>query len=106
METKKSTTKITPKGRRLRKQWIRALESGHYQQGTELLRQRNDKGKLEYCCLGVLCNLVNPKLWGESEEYTGSGVLRTAYNFQGSEYGVPPKEICQPVSGACRLNRG
>lgn len=33
--------------------WIEALESGHYQQGTGVLR-RGD----QYCCLGVACDLA------------------------------------------------
>jgi len=37
--------------------WVAALRSGSYSRGTGYLRQRNDKGRLQYCCLGVLCNL-------------------------------------------------
>jgi hypothetical protein len=38
--------------------WIDALRSGKYKQGTKILR-RND----EYCCLGVLCDIVDPEGW-------------------------------------------
>ncbi|MHA2366828.1 MAG: hypothetical protein ACXAC7_22950 [Candidatus Hodarchaeales archaeon] len=34
--------------------WIKALESGEYNQGTEMLY--NGDGK--YCCLGVACHLL------------------------------------------------
>jgi hypothetical protein len=34
--------------------WLQALRSGEYEQGTEMLRTRNDR----YCCLGVLCELA------------------------------------------------
>jgi hypothetical protein len=34
--------------------WLQALRSGEYEQGTEMLRTRNDT----YCCLGVLCELA------------------------------------------------
>ncbi len=38
--------------RAIAKQWVAALRSGQYKQGTGQLRQ-GDK----FCCLGVLCNL-------------------------------------------------
>lgn len=38
----------------LKKKWLRALRSGRYKQGTANLKVKKD-GKLEYCCLGVLC---------------------------------------------------
>ncbi len=34
------------------KQWVAALRSGQYRQGTGRLRTDN-----KFCCLGVLCNL-------------------------------------------------
>ena len=39
--------------------WVEALESGDYKQGVSRLRPREDR----YCCLGVGCNLYNPKGW-------------------------------------------
>ena len=39
--------------------WVEALESGDYKQGMERLRPSPD----QYCCLGVGCNLYNPKEW-------------------------------------------
>src|SRR6185369_2249558 len=44
----------------IKAKWLEALRSGKYQQGTQFLR---NKGK--YCCLGVLCDVVNPKAWVE-----------------------------------------
>lgn len=38
--------------------WVAALRSGNYKQGNSWLRV-NDL----YCCLGVLCDLVNPRAW-------------------------------------------
>lgn len=43
--------------------WIKALRSGRYKQGSNHLRRRNNKGELNYCCLGVLCNMIAPKKW-------------------------------------------
>ena len=38
----------------LKKRWVDALRSGEYQQGTSVLRDKNDRR----CCLGVLCEFV------------------------------------------------
>ena len=39
------------------RRWVRALRSGKYKQGRRYLKQKDDNGKLRYCCLGVLCEL-------------------------------------------------
>lgn len=41
------------------KRWIKALRSGEYKQGRGCLRTDNN----EFCCLGVLCDVVNPNSW-------------------------------------------
>lgn len=41
-----------------RKQWIDALRSGNYKQGTQYLHRRADNS---YCCLGVACALAGTK---------------------------------------------
>jgi len=38
----------------LQKNWLAALRSGKYKQGTGFLRDKNDG----YCCLGVLCDVA------------------------------------------------
>lgn len=38
--------------------WLEALRSGRYQQGQGQLR--SDRS---WCCLGVLCDVVDPDLW-------------------------------------------
>ena len=38
--------------------WVKALRSGEYKQGRGFL-----KVKERYCCLGVLCDLYDPKGW-------------------------------------------
>jgi hypothetical protein len=42
----------------IKQQWIDALESGKYPQGTGELQ--NTKG--EFCCLGVLCDILPDEL--------------------------------------------
>jgi hypothetical protein len=41
------------------KKWVNALRSGKYKQGQGALKQYNDKGQAQHCCLGVLCELYN-----------------------------------------------
>lgn len=40
------------------KRWLEALRSGEYKQGRGMLRSQNG-----YCCLGVVCDLIDPEAW-------------------------------------------
>lgn len=40
-------------------QWVAALRSGKFKQATGQLRH----DKSSFCCLGVLCHLMNPRAW-------------------------------------------
>lgn len=40
------------------REWVEALESGDYNQGQGLLKQVVDEGKVQHCCLGVLCEVA------------------------------------------------
>lgn len=40
------------------KDWVAALRSGDYEQGTGYLQSKNG-----FCCWGVACHLVNPDNW-------------------------------------------
>jgi hypothetical protein len=56
-----SSTKLDPE---FKVKWLAALRSGRYRQGKHQLRQRNKTtNKLEYCCIGVACNLVDKNGW-------------------------------------------
>lgn len=44
-----------------KKLWIRALRSDKYKQGQHQLRTINNR----FCCLGVLCDLVEPESWSD-----------------------------------------
>lgn len=54
-----------------RDEWIKALRSGEYQQGCEVLAKRDKEGDISYCCLGVyegpVCgfsiDLIKPPRW-------------------------------------------
>ena len=45
----------------LKKRWLTALRSGEYKQGQGWLCTTSEKGAAEYCCLGVLSELVYGK---------------------------------------------
>lgn len=51
----------------LKVRWVEALKSGKYRFGRGCLRALNDQGELEYCPLGVLCEVVEgPEVWVHS----------------------------------------
>lgn len=50
----------------LKAKWIEALRSGKYAQGKNAMRTTEDT----YCCLGVLCDVVDPAAWGASAGYS------------------------------------
>lgn len=52
--------------------WIRALESGKFEQAKWTLRQGN-----AFCCLGVACHVIDPKGWTLD-------IGSTAYSFRPS----------------------
>lgn len=54
----------------IKKKWLKALRSGEYKQGRNLLRSNTD----HYCCLGVLCDILNPNGWEKSgDSYSMNG---------------------------------
>lgn len=49
--------------KRIKNKWIKALRSGKYKQATGALKKVDEKGKETYCCLGVLCDVIDSKGW-------------------------------------------
>lgn len=47
--------------RDIQARWIDGLLGGDYEQGSGVLRSRNDK----FCCLGVLCDIIDPAGWNQ-----------------------------------------
>lgn len=47
------------------KDWTAALRSGNYTQGRYRLRSGTENP--EYCCLGVLCDLIDPNGWSNDD---------------------------------------
>jgi hypothetical protein len=71
-----------PMNPEVKQEWIAALRSGEYKQGSEFLR-RGD----EFCCLGVLCDLHAKK--------TSTQWL---HGFKGSEYLDNKERLPEAVS--------
>jgi hypothetical protein len=63
----------------LRDRWVAALRSGEYLQGHGRLRNTPDMATVEMCCLGVLCDVVDPHAWTFSDEWTHEeeGIVHT-----------------------------
>jgi hypothetical protein len=49
--------------KKIKHKWLKALRSGKYEQGTGTLKSVAYDGTATYCCLGVLCDVVNPRGW-------------------------------------------
>lgn len=81
-----------------RREWIAALRSGKYTQGRSRLRTADNR----FCCLGVACDLKNPKQWnvGFEGKYlydfsTGMPPLSVMREFGMRYYsdGIDPREM-------------
>ena len=76
--------------------WIRALRSDKYKQTTSILRDGPGEG---YCCLGVLCDIIDPEGWGaESDDYDYED-YESKWTYKGDV-----EEDTLPVSLRKRLN--
>lgn len=73
----------------IRARWTAALRSGEYQQGLEALRQVDEDGDYEFCCLGVLCELG-----------AAAGITEAAYNEDEGTwaYGAESAYLPPPVA--------
>ena len=68
----------------VKEKWLEALRSGEYKQGRGALRNKDD----EYCCLGVLCDVVKGSD-GVQMSWADDGNLWTL----GSFIGYPPPRV-------------
>jgi hypothetical protein len=79
MEKLNLSNKLT----KVQKDWIKALLSGKYKQAKGQLRKLDSRDNVKgYCCLGVACDIINPKGWGKRQNFErleehdlGSGLL-------------------------------
>jgi hypothetical protein len=68
--------------------WIAALRSGAYKQGRRNLRDDLDN----FCCVGVLCDIVNPNAWSDAT-HTPVKVFEKGY------YSILPHSVREKVGG-------
>ena len=74
----------------LKKNWIEALRSGEYKQGTGRLRgySLNDNTEV-FCCLGVLCEISNDFVRTSDGYMCGGFYLKTALtDVQSEKFGL------------------
>jgi hypothetical protein len=71
--------------------WVKALRSGKYKQGQSRLRNDSvDTKTTTWCCLGVLCDIMNPDGW-DSNTYGSS--FSYACPIDGREDTVLPASV-------------
>lgn len=61
----------------VKERWVAALRSGKYKQGNGMLRIDG-----AFCCLGVLCDVVNPSGWGAELPMGSSGHVAVYFGEQ------------------------
>lgn len=66
----------------IKRQWVAALRSGRYPQTTGYLRDENG-----FCCLGVLCDIRNSKVWIPAKAPSTIGAEH--YTFDGQSHHLP-----------------
>ena len=76
-----------------------ALRSGNYKQGRGALRTEDD----EYCCLGVMCDTIDPTGWGsELHDITGHDVQAYPHgpslSMEDANVFTPPDNIRQTLA--------
>lgn len=79
----------------LKTKWIRALRSGKYKQGRGRLRTQ----KSSMCCLGVLCDITDPKGWNRTGRTWSYGpadtmITRSMMDQLGIDGGVCSRLAC------------
>ena len=72
----------------IKTRWLEALRSGRYKQGRSALRTSNN----EFCCLGVLCDIVRDQVGGrwEAESDACAFVVGTETRGDSSAFFLPP----------------
>lgn len=70
----------------VRTKWLEALRGGGYAQGRGQLRGKDDS----YCCIGVLCDVLDPEGWKpEPNLWTWRGTFGFIRHQNAMEIGLP-----------------
>jgi hypothetical protein len=84
----------------IKQKWLNALRSGEYKQGIGALRKatEDENGKYddkEYCCLGVLCDILEPKKWKVSDN--GYGVKEWGNGNEAEPTAFPREKLMEEL---------
>lgn len=83
----------------MKARWIAALRSGEYRQARRYLKKGGG-----FCCLGVLCDLVDPGGWSQALLCEGEVV---AWGHRDGDTGCPSSDLLAEVGlhtdSACHL---
>ena len=71
-----------------KQKWIAALKNGEYEQSVNILRSN-----IGYCCLGVLCDVIDNKKWN-----TVNGEFHWKSDDDDFYYAALPKTISQKLN--------
>lgn len=75
----------------IKTKWLEALRSDKYEQGRSSLC--NKDGRTTYCCLGVLCDLIDPNGWQNSN----LGSIHWHEHYGEPNYQYFPAEVAQAL---------
>lgn len=77
--------------------WIEALRSGDYQQQGEFALKTIRRKKSAFCCLGVLCDLVDPNDWHIDHRERGLELYYWGKHGRQEGIGLPPLSLLERV---------
>lgn len=77
----------------VKERWLEALRSGKYKQGTGKLKCQT-KGELQYCCLGVLQELLHPEEFNPNPQTWDSNSVFTLTN-DSQKFHWPTKQVLE-----------
>ena len=63
------------------KKWVKALRSGKFKQGVGTLKQFNNRGQAQHCCLGVLCELYNDEMKKNHKKTIPVKTVKGSYDY-------------------------
>lgn len=86
---------MTKMDQEFKARWVAALRSGEYKQGYGRMRTGN-----RFCCLGVVCDLVDPSRWEEGDR--GRHLYADLSPHKLGWEGYPPKETAASVGLSLR----
>lgn len=68
----------------LKEKWVKALRSGNYAQGQGCLKNAKN-----FCCLGVLCDVIDPNAWQDRKD--GGNMDAKAWGDTFDVFGLPSR---------------